>query len=176
MWYYLLRSLFLTICWICGTSIAGVKRTISWKAWPQHLPVWPTSLSLFLHLSKEKRHGRSGWRTTTVEPKFISTTSWHIMGNQTRWDVITVKSLYTTHFVPMHSRRKTEGERNRRRWGFLMDCLEAKGAWLIGRRRTQRAGERALVIWSVRQLGLSSETRWGEVGDHVWGPPSCYCP
>lgn len=28
----------------------------------------------------------------------------------------------------------------------------------------------------VRQQGLSSETHWGEVGDHVWGLPSCYCP
>lgn len=32
------------------------------------------------------------------------------MGNQTWWDIITVKSLYTTHFVHMHSRRVKETE------------------------------------------------------------------
>lgn len=88
---------------------------------------------LFLPFSPSFKGGtprESGWRTSTAEPKFISTTSWHIMGNQTRWDTITVKSLYTTHFVPMHSGRKWE---NRRRRGSLMDCLEGEGAWLIGR-------------------------------------------
>lgn len=88
---------------------------------------------LFLPFSPSFKGGtprESGWRTSTAEPKFISTTSWHIMGNQTRWDIIAVKSLYTTHFVPMHSGRKWE---NRRRRGSLMDCLEGEGAWLIGR-------------------------------------------
>lgn len=40
-----------------------------------------------------------------------------------------------------------------------MDCLEARVLGLSAGSETQRAGDRALVIWSVRQLGLSSETR-----------------
>lgn len=69
------------------------------------------------------------------------------MGNQTWWDITEVKSLYTTHFVPMHSRRESERqkEKEQRFSGRLF------GSW---------AGpERALVIWSARQLGLSSETQ-----------------
>lgn len=80
-----------------------------------------------------------------------------------------VKSLHTTHFVLMLSGSESVEamEKEKKERGFMMDCSRAKGAWLVCRPRTQRASERALVIWSVRQLGLSSETRRGEVGDQV---------
>lgn len=145
-----------------------VKQRLPWKIFLRNL-VTP-ALCLYGRPLLSPRE--SDWQTTTVEPESISTTNWHIMGNQTWWDIITVKSLYTTHLVLMHSRRKSVKRLNEKEafcW-LVWKCTAHRGA------RTQRASGRALVIWSVRQLGLSSETQRGEVGDHVWGPPSCYCP
>lgn len=72
------------------------------------------------------------------------------------------------HPLCSHAQQVGVGVRNgKRRRSFMMDCSRAKGAWLVTRPRTQRACERALVVWSARQLGLSSETQRGEVGDHV---------
>lgn len=81
------------------------------------------------------------------------------MGNQTWWDVITVKSPYTTHFVPMLSWRESDRQRNRRR--RLSAGLLGRQGWLACQQAPELSGlgERALVIWSVRQLGLSSETQ-----------------
>lgn len=97
-------------------------------------------LSLHFSLSfKREKPQEGGWRTTTVEPKFISTTSRHIMGNQTRWDVIAVKSLYTTHFVPMHSRRKVR-QRREQREERLSDGLFGRQGCLAHRRALSSAG------------------------------------
>lgn len=56
------------------------------------------------------------------------------MGNKTWWDIMVVKSLYTTHFVPMHSGRK-------KRRAFLVDCLESRRL-AHHRRASSSAGRR----------------------------------
>lgn len=67
-----------------------------------------------------------------------------------------------------HAQQEEEHVRDEeRRRGFMMDSLGARGLGSSAGPRAQRASERALVIWSARQLGLSSETLRGEVGDHV---------
>ena len=141
-------------------------------------PASACTVDLFLsllNLSEEKPQ-ESDWQTTAMEPKFISTTSWPIWeikhgGILSQWNHCKPPTLFPC----------TAGESQCKRWKEKEERLYdglfgVVGARLVGRLRTQRASERALVIWSVRQLGLSSETQWGEVGDHVWGPPSCYCP
>ena len=95
---------------------------------------------------------------------------WYYRGEITRY-----------HPLCSHAQRgvrsEREGGRRRRRreafWGIVW-----KRGWPARRQAALSAGpgERALVIWSARRPGLSSETRRGEVGDRVWGPPSCYCP
>lgn len=62
------------------------------------------------------------------------------------------------HPLCSHAQREKVGEQKEER---LSDGLFGRRRRLAHRQdpRAQRAGERALVIWSVRQLGLSSETR-----------------
>ena len=67
------------------------------------------------------------------------------------------------HPLCSHAQQEKGKGRRRQKEERLSDCLEAHRQ----AQKTQQAGERALVIWSARQLGLSSETRGGEVGDRV---------
>lgn len=136
----------------------------------------PCSFYLFSTFHRKKKTQESYWWTTTVELKFITSTScpiWEIKhwGMLSRWNHHVPPTLFScTAGGGLCKRQKEKEER------FYDGLLGCNGAWFIGWPPNLAASERALVIWTARQLGLSSETQRGEVGDHVWGPPSCYCP
>lgn len=158
-----------------------VKQSLPWKIFLRNL-VTPALclygrpllfLSLFLSLSKEEAavDRQPPWSQNLFQQQ--TDTLWEIKhgGILSQWN----------HYIPPTLFSCTVGEsqwerQNEKELRLSVGLFRSEGARLIGRARTQRASERALVIWSVRQLGLSSETQRGEVGDHVWGPPSCYCP
>jgi len=96
-----------------------VERDISWEfleVRPQHLPQWMTTLVLSLDLWEEESHGGAVDGQPPQSQHLIqqqADTLWEIKHGG---DVIAVKSLDTTHFVPMLSRRKSEKEREALWW------------------------------------------------------------
>lgn len=142
------------------------------------VPLWPTSSFSFSFSRsfKEGSHGRAidrqpPWSQNLFQQQ--TDTLWEIKhgGILSQWNHYIPPTLFSCTVGESQWERQHEKEPR-----LSVGLFRSEGARLIGRARTQRASERALVIWSVRQLGLSSETQRGEVGDHVWGPPSCYCP
>ena len=147
-------------------------KSLEIKAWPQHLPV---QLNFSPYLSPPLRgksqltdsHCSQNLSTTTNWPMWEITHGWGVGGLLSQWSHCMPPTLSTCTAGDSRRERGNITEEERRSGGLVW----SDGAQPIGGRRTQRANERPLVIWSVRQLGLSSETRRGEVGDHVWGPP-----
>lgn len=125
------------------------RRKISWKFSKSETSVSASFSPSF----KREQPQESDWQTTIAEPKFISTTSWHVMGNQTWWDVIAVKSLYTTHFVPMLSWRESDRQRNRRR--RLSAGLLGRQGWLVCQHAPSSAG------WVNGHLSSGVWGSWG---------------
>lgn len=146
-WLWLIRQEYFFMCIslpVASTAIIqfvkqeaiGVWKNISWKfikAWPQHLPLRPTSSSLFLNLSKREIYGGPVDGQPPRSQNLFqqqADTLWEIKhgGILSRWN----------HCIPPTLFPCTAGERKRHREKeekFSDGLFGSDGAWLISRPR-----------------------------------------